>query len=229
MAGTQSLARRAVSPPRRQRACQPCSKAKARCNFPDNNDPSDGCDRCRRVKIQCIPQTTKVLRRPRQLKTKESSPSLHHQSVASLPDESLYNFLPSDTENSLSDDSHFGSPTPISTSTYHSGGSAQTTSASSYSQGAFISRPTGFSASSTLSFGDPQRFYSAHNVSMPMEHNLNWTQATYTTTPFTSRPRPGAYFLPASYGVDSYQNFRKCPHHNLISTLNWPARRPDHQ
>lgn len=44
MAASQGHLRRSSSPPRRQRACQPCSKAKARCNFPDN-DIASGCDR----------------------------------------------------------------------------------------------------------------------------------------------------------------------------------------
>ncbi|KAI1495159.1 hypothetical protein F5X96DRAFT_675992 [Biscogniauxia mediterranea] len=54
------------SPPRRQRACLPCTKAKARCNF-EGNKLENGCDRCRRLRIACTPQTKKSLRRPRQV------------------------------------------------------------------------------------------------------------------------------------------------------------------
>ncbi|KAI0421263.1 hypothetical protein F5X98DRAFT_329138 [Xylaria grammica] len=72
---------RLQSPPRRQRACLPCTKAKARCHY-ENNEIGDGCNRCRRLKILCGPQTTKSLRRPRQVKVKDE---LKHASVAPTP------------------------------------------------------------------------------------------------------------------------------------------------
>lgn len=62
---------RPQSPPRRQRACLPCTKAKARCHY-ENNETNDGCNRCRRLKTHCSPQTTKSLRRPRQVKRKDA-------------------------------------------------------------------------------------------------------------------------------------------------------------
>ncbi|KAI1372905.1 hypothetical protein F4677DRAFT_431152 [Hypoxylon crocopeplum] len=62
------------SPPRRQRACAPCTKAKARCHFEADN-VDDGCDRCRRMHITCAPQTTRSLRRPRQVKPTNSAAS----------------------------------------------------------------------------------------------------------------------------------------------------------
>ncbi|KAI0390122.1 hypothetical protein F5Y17DRAFT_469167 [Xylariaceae sp. FL0594] len=64
---------RALSPPRRLRACLPCTKAKARCLY-ETDEVSDGCNRCRRLKIKCDPQTTKSLRKPRQLKTRGPTP-----------------------------------------------------------------------------------------------------------------------------------------------------------
>ncbi|KAI1389404.1 uncharacterized protein F4822DRAFT_398181 [Hypoxylon trugodes] len=67
MPGQQQPTERPASPPRRQRACAPCTKAKARCHFEDNR-ADNGCDRCRRMNISCTPQTTKSLRRPRQVK-----------------------------------------------------------------------------------------------------------------------------------------------------------------
>ncbi|KAI1099232.1 hypothetical protein F4804DRAFT_322439 [Jackrogersella minutella] len=68
-------AERPSSPIRRQRACAPCTKAKARCHFEDNK-VDDGCDRCRRMDISCTPQTTQSLRRPRQVKrTSNTVPS----------------------------------------------------------------------------------------------------------------------------------------------------------
>ncbi|KAI1501431.1 hypothetical protein F5X99DRAFT_382449 [Biscogniauxia marginata] len=63
---------RSRSPPRRQRACLPCTKAKARCNFKDNK-LENGCDRCRRMQISCAPQMKRSLRRPRQVKSSQDS------------------------------------------------------------------------------------------------------------------------------------------------------------
>ncbi|KAI0881665.1 uncharacterized protein GGS22DRAFT_54773 [Annulohypoxylon maeteangense] len=65
---------RPTSPIRRQRACAPCTKAKARCHFEDNK-AEDGCDRCRRMNITCAAQTTQSLRRPRQVKPASTVPS----------------------------------------------------------------------------------------------------------------------------------------------------------
>ncbi|KAI1262713.1 hypothetical protein F5Y18DRAFT_150196 [Xylariaceae sp. FL1019] len=65
---------RPQSPPRRQRACQPCSKARSRCHF-KNNEIGDGCDRCQRMRISCLPPTTKSLRKPRQVKVVEPAQS----------------------------------------------------------------------------------------------------------------------------------------------------------
>ncbi|KAI1467996.1 uncharacterized protein F4812DRAFT_428400 [Daldinia caldariorum] len=63
---------RPPSPPRRQRACAPCTKAKARCHF-EENKVDDGCNRCRRMKIACTPQASKSLRRPRQIKANKNT------------------------------------------------------------------------------------------------------------------------------------------------------------
>ncbi|KAI0438123.1 hypothetical protein F4803DRAFT_536016 [Xylaria telfairii] len=71
MPGHQTANHRPKSPPRRQRACLPCTRAKARCHYEDN-EIGDGCNRCRRLKIACAPQTTKSLRRPRQVKLQEA-------------------------------------------------------------------------------------------------------------------------------------------------------------
>ncbi|KAI1657196.1 hypothetical protein F4813DRAFT_360617 [Daldinia decipiens] len=70
----QQTTERSASPPRRQRACAPCTKAKARCHF-EGNKVEDGCDRCRRMKIICAPQTSKSLRRPRQIKPPNTEPA----------------------------------------------------------------------------------------------------------------------------------------------------------
>ena len=75
---------RPPSPLRRQRACWNCSKAKARCNFQEENigkycdrycypdplsrQPRLKLYRCNRLGIECLAQTTKSLRKPRQLK-----------------------------------------------------------------------------------------------------------------------------------------------------------------
>ncbi|KAI8633906.1 hypothetical protein F5Y19DRAFT_462142 [Xylariaceae sp. FL1651] len=70
---------RPQSPPRRQRACLPCTKAKARCHY-EKNEIRDGCDRCRRLAVTCTPQTTKSLRRPRQIKVKTIIEPIHASS-----------------------------------------------------------------------------------------------------------------------------------------------------
>lgn len=79
---------RPESPPRRLRACVPCTRAKARCNFREENAGKHLCDRyvflhfklgeqarltlghprCDRLKIECAAKTTRGVRRPRQLK-----------------------------------------------------------------------------------------------------------------------------------------------------------------
>ncbi|KAI1773408.1 hypothetical protein F4818DRAFT_108680 [Hypoxylon cercidicola] len=71
MPNLQQTHERQASPPRRQRACAPCTKAKARCHF-ESTKIDDGCDRCRRMNIACAPQTTQSLRRPRQVKLARS-------------------------------------------------------------------------------------------------------------------------------------------------------------
>ncbi|KAI0108235.1 hypothetical protein F4814DRAFT_427279 [Daldinia grandis] len=70
----QQATERPASPLRRQRACAPCTKAKARCHF-EGNKVEDGCDRCRRMKIICASQTSKSLRRPRQIKPPNTEPA----------------------------------------------------------------------------------------------------------------------------------------------------------
>ncbi|KAI2627355.1 hypothetical protein GGS26DRAFT_561496 [Hypomontagnella submonticulosa] len=93
MSNRQSGAERPASPPRRQRACAPCTKAKARCHFEDNK-VDDGCDRCRRMKIICAPQTTKSLRRPRQVKPihtpSTTVPAEQSNGSSSLPRNATY-------------------------------------------------------------------------------------------------------------------------------------------
>ncbi|KAI0434473.1 hypothetical protein F5Y09DRAFT_296351 [Xylaria sp. FL1042] len=81
MPGHNTIDRRPQSPPRRQRACLPCTKAKARCHY-ENNEIGDGCNRCRRLQIPCNPQTTKSLRRPRQVKAKDK---FEHVNVSTTP------------------------------------------------------------------------------------------------------------------------------------------------
>ncbi|KAM0668425.1 hypothetical protein ACQRIU_001987 [Beauveria bassiana] len=61
---------RPASPPRRRRACIPCTNAKARCNFTDlDGGPDDAvCERCERIGIRCTAKTSKSLRKPRLVK-----------------------------------------------------------------------------------------------------------------------------------------------------------------
>ncbi|KAL7944672.1 hypothetical protein V8C42DRAFT_325536 [Trichoderma barbatum] len=53
------------SPPRRRRACEQCSKAKARCYFQAS---SSFCERCCKMAISCTEQTSRSLRKPRQMR-----------------------------------------------------------------------------------------------------------------------------------------------------------------
>ncbi|KAI2624858.1 hypothetical protein GGR54DRAFT_538529 [Hypoxylon sp. NC1633] len=88
MLNNQQNAERSKSPLRRQRACAPCTKAKARCHF-EANKAEDGCDRCRRMRVTCTPQTTKSLRRPRQVKPASgvtAKPSGVDDSLSAQPD-----------------------------------------------------------------------------------------------------------------------------------------------
>ncbi|KAI1122178.1 hypothetical protein F5Y10DRAFT_254639 [Nemania abortiva] len=76
----QTTGQRRQSPPRRPRACLPCTKAKARCQY-ENNEVGDGCNRCQRLSILCTPQTTKSLRKPRQIKPKDAFESTNASTV----------------------------------------------------------------------------------------------------------------------------------------------------
>ncbi|KAI0164548.1 hypothetical protein GGR52DRAFT_582239 [Hypoxylon sp. FL1284] len=75
---------RQASPPRRQRACAPCTKAKARCHF-ETERIDDGCYRCQRMNITCTPQTTKSIRRPRQVKLARSEDTAGEHSSHGYP------------------------------------------------------------------------------------------------------------------------------------------------
>ncbi|KAI1756424.1 hypothetical protein F4782DRAFT_486130 [Xylaria castorea] len=88
MSGHQTADNRSQSPPRRQRACLPCTKAKARCHY-EHNEISDRCNRCLRLKIPCTPQTTKTLRRPRRVKSQKI------YSIPSHTKSSFPHYLPS--------------------------------------------------------------------------------------------------------------------------------------
>ncbi|KAI0201993.1 hypothetical protein F4808DRAFT_423155 [Astrocystis sublimbata] len=68
MPGHEAIEKRPQSPPRRRRACLPCTKAKARCHY-ENNESTNACTRCQRLKLGCNPQTTRIIRRPRQIKS----------------------------------------------------------------------------------------------------------------------------------------------------------------
>ncbi|KAJ4864359.1 hypothetical protein T069G_00889 [Trichoderma breve] len=56
---------RSQSPPRRRRACEQCSKAKARCHFQASNS---SCERCYKMAVSCTEQTSRGLRKPRQIR-----------------------------------------------------------------------------------------------------------------------------------------------------------------
>ncbi|KXH63428.1 hypothetical protein CSAL01_12501 [Colletotrichum salicis] len=69
------------SPPRRLRACASCTRAKARCNFREENARQHLCDRCERLKIDCSAKTRGV-RRTRQIKPLVNPPR-HSRKVSS--------------------------------------------------------------------------------------------------------------------------------------------------
>ncbi|KAF6844818.1 tRNA processing endoribonuclease [Colletotrichum musicola] len=76
--------RRSASPPRRMRACVPCTRAKARCHFRDENAERHLCDRCERLGVECAAKTTRVVRRSRQLKPLVNRVASLEQQLASL-------------------------------------------------------------------------------------------------------------------------------------------------
>ncbi|KAL2874296.1 hypothetical protein SGCOL_010558 [Colletotrichum sp. CLE4] len=71
------------SPPRRLRACAPCTRAKARCNFREENARQHLCDRCERLKIDCSAKTRGV-RRTRQIKPLVNRVATLEQQIAHL-------------------------------------------------------------------------------------------------------------------------------------------------
>ncbi|KAK1654767.1 hypothetical protein BDP81DRAFT_88325 [Colletotrichum phormii] len=79
----QLLPPRPDSPPRRLRACAPCTRAKARCNFREKNARQHLCDRCERLKIDCSAKTRGV-RRTRQIKPLVNRVATLEQQIAHL-------------------------------------------------------------------------------------------------------------------------------------------------
>ncbi|KAI0474450.1 hypothetical protein F4859DRAFT_483242 [Xylaria cf. heliscus] len=123
MPGYQTADRRPQSPPRRQRACLPCTKAKARCHYEDN-EVGDGCNRCLRLKISCTPQTTKSLRRPRQVKLQNA---FEHVKVVPAPKQVPHDLPITDSRGIVVDDvgvpgeprKHYSIPSHTKTSIPH--------------------------------------------------------------------------------------------------------------
>ncbi|RSM08900.1 hypothetical protein CDV31_007951 [Fusarium ambrosium] len=76
------MAERSSSPPRRLRSCVPCVKAKARCRFQQENAARHLCDRCLSMKIECVPQTTRSLRKPRRVKMSNSLTTLEQNTAS---------------------------------------------------------------------------------------------------------------------------------------------------
>ncbi|KAI0535403.1 hypothetical protein GGR58DRAFT_479188 [Xylaria digitata] len=97
MTNHKTIDHRPQSPPRRRRACLPCTRAKARCYY-ENNEIGDGCNRCRRLKIPCSPQTTKSLRRPKQVKAKDT---FQHANNLPVPNQGLYKVLTANHEDTV--------------------------------------------------------------------------------------------------------------------------------
>ncbi|CAI0653875.1 unnamed protein product, partial [Colletotrichum noveboracense] len=113
------------SPPRRLRACVPCTRAKARCNFREENAGKHLCDRCDRLKIDCAAKTTRGVRRPRQLKPLVNRVASLEQQIASLrttdkPDSISASSSGSSTSNSSSPQSSLkGQGDPDATGRQH--------------------------------------------------------------------------------------------------------------
>ncbi|UNI15690.1 hypothetical protein JDV02_002201 [Purpureocillium takamizusanense] len=75
---------RGQSPPRRMRACVPCSRSKARCNFRESNVARHLCDRCQDHGIKCVAKSTKSLRKPRQIRPLNSRLSTLERQLETL-------------------------------------------------------------------------------------------------------------------------------------------------
>ncbi|UPL01409.1 hypothetical protein LCI18_012343 [Fusarium solani-melongenae] len=78
------MAERSSSPPRRLRSCVSCTKAKAKCRFQQENVARHLCDRCQGLNIECTPQSTKSLRRPRRINISDSSTTLEQTTVSGV-------------------------------------------------------------------------------------------------------------------------------------------------
>ncbi|KAH8671233.1 hypothetical protein BX600DRAFT_509921 [Xylariales sp. PMI_506] len=212
MADTQDLASRPPSPLRRQRACQPCSKAKARCNF-QGNDISGGCDRCRRIKIDCTPQTTKVLRRPRQLKPSSgrisSSPDQHVDRITSLLAATSGNFLsPSDTNDHTGDESSLDTLPSLAGSDYIDRNSFQAFGLNTYGQAVHQFGNQPFSLPHTPSY--PRTGALSYSPTGP-GFGLTWSQAEQAISDFKIKYVPEFPFVTLGHDVFAEQLYLEKP------------------
>ncbi|OHE95264.1 hypothetical protein CORC01_09409 [Colletotrichum orchidophilum] len=85
------------SPPRRLRACEPCTRAKARCHFREENARRHLCDRCERLNVDCSAKT-KGVRKTRQIKPLVNRIATLEKQIAHLvtPEKSPADSTPND-------------------------------------------------------------------------------------------------------------------------------------
>ncbi|KAL0942158.1 tRNA processing endoribonuclease [Colletotrichum truncatum] len=159
------------SPPRRLRACVPCTTAKARCNFRDENAGVHLCDRCERLRIVCTAKTTRSVRRPRQLKPMAGRLAYLEKQIASL----MTTDRTGSADASASSSSHPNTSSPQygREGGYHDPGRRQTVG----NNGRYSTAAEAVEASLTPPFG------------------LTWTQATFILNEFRTFFTPNFPFV----------------------------------
>ncbi|KAI5462689.1 hypothetical protein BGZ63DRAFT_453827 [Mariannaea sp. PMI_226] len=100
---------RPPSPPRRLRACAPCTKVKARCHFKGENVARHLCERCDRMGIECSERKTQILRKSRQIKMASRGGPTEHQAIL-RPDDGMVNPAVEDQPSRRSDSQCPGAP-----------------------------------------------------------------------------------------------------------------------
>ncbi|KAL2887519.1 Zn(2)-Cys(6) zinc finger domain protein [Ceratocystis lukuohia] len=217
-----SSSRRAESPPRRLRACVPCTKAKAKCNFKSENQSRHLCDRCHHLGIECTAKTTKGIRKPRQLKPLASRVASLEQIIDNLTtrlasaEDSSHDYAPLNsagparhpsvnTPESVSGSSDGGNDGRITPSAASASIVSTTTTRPPSSKGSIASNP-----SSSLSAGNSVRAGGSNgnigtsvmgsaictsndNTSPPFR--LNWDQVNLAVMEFKARYTPAFPFV----------------------------------
>ncbi|KAK1717114.1 hypothetical protein BDP67DRAFT_252042 [Colletotrichum lupini] len=178
------------SPPRRLRACAPCTRAKARCNFREENARRHLCDRCERLKIDCSAKT-RGIRRTRQIKPLVNRVATLEQQIAHLvtPEKSPAASTPS-AETSGSTPSTSSPPShPDSNSHSHPAPLIQRSQ-----PGPATQNPPSYSHSSSSSPSSSSLIVATSTTTKP-PLGLTWSQASNVLADFRANFVPNFPFI----------------------------------